>query len=1328
MNRATFRRRRVAGGGSAVTAALVTALLVSVSAPTLAQTPRDKYDRMRDRQTRESLFTLFAEPTLELKVNQFQCGLRNQGDTCSDVFNSPTGGGGFWPTGSPNQYMFNSGLNMAGIIDPDAGFDWAGDTTGAYFMDARGTQQHGEGITNIYNSLNQDDLAMWPCATEGDAVLPADVTGPCTSVPNFPTATAFITDTTIFEEVLYGAKAASQQDSWLIYWDGNPAFSANREHPMGITVEQRTMGWNFPVGNEANLYFVYNFTNVSNNPYFQRINEAQYFGGEPDGLPDAGWTIDSIYVSFDVDPDVTADYDFNYSTAILPFNMGVAYEGEFVAPDFTYFPDLFVPPFFTNAPGLVGIKYLRSPIDPLTGEEVGLTLFTVHENPSSPGAQFPDPYGVQQLWRYLSGNIRPALGDPPCTFTNPKERRLCFLAQTPKDTRFLQASGPFSLGPGESQTVVVAMFAAATVETDLIELGNTAANAPGVPTLRPGCAGEEIRPIEVGAGWVATSDSACAVTAGVIGEDAVIVVPKSLLGRGRTAQSIFNGKFLGVTAPQAPDFQLVAGDGTVTVVWQPSATDTLGDPFFSAAGDPTSDLFNPNYRQFDVEGYRIYRGSSPDDLSLIAQFDRGDTEFVDANCETDDTFIAGTDCPAWGPDGIPGTEDDEPVILDISGPFIQYPVNKIFELADGSPIVTEADTLLADLIRTGNARALSNTGIPFAFVDDGVRNGFQYFYQVRAFDTNSLASGPSSLISSSEAKSVFPQAPAPNQVIAALQTSISGDDGVPLNPNAPLPSIDAEDGTFSGPMPPSDAFVLGFAPLVERLLPEFSLTATVDSVVLHASGNIAGGTQEFPPSETCPSVGQLRDQIANPFGACWAMHLTVDFSGDVTQQVVRGYGPWWSAFGRPAELDVVGLREKVTYDPTSAEQFGVPLEAGSDAAWDGKSQEAINNSTAQGPQSRRFGNYHGGSRWFSGDNESVADPTQNIRVGHLEGVDTVWSPISHTPLTPGGAPVSTATFEKQCFNRGLAFLSRAADTEFTWSGGTFGTVRDVAHNVDVPFHPKAGATWGFLTTDSNGNGVLDWQDFNYIDRAHQIVRGVDGGNCDEVGGGRWDPAGAFTPVDLTSTPTLVPTSTEGLDVAGVAGLTQTGTGFGLFVFGERYIFELSDLPGDGTTWTLRTYSGTVSVDDADAVDPSGYEYEINATGAGSALRPMLIPGLTFNYVSEAATELVGKPDLELIHTVPDPYYAVSQYDLGPATKNLRFVNLPARATIRIYSLSGMLVDVINHDDPSGGGQATWDVRNRSDQFVASGVYFFHVVTPEGDTHVGKFTIINFSGS
>ena len=63
---------------------------------------------------------------------------------------------------------------------------------------------------------------------------------------------------------------------------------------------------------------------------------------------------------------------------------------------------------------------------------------------------------------------------------------------------------------------------------------------------------------------------------------------------------------------------------------------------------------------------------------------------------------------------------------------------------------------------------------------------------------------------------------------------------------------------------------------------------------------------------------------------------------------------------------------------------------------------------------------------------------------------------------------------------------------------------------------------------------------------------------------------------------------------------------------------------------------------------------------------------------------------------------------------------------RIYSLSGVLVAALEHNDPSGGGTLEWDLRSRNDQFLASGVYFYHVEAPNGDTKVGKFTVVQYA--
>jgi hypothetical protein len=179
----------------------------------------------------------------------------------------------------------------------------------------------------------------------------------------------------------------------------------------------------------------------------------------------------------------------------------------------------------------------------------------------------------------------------------------------------------------------------------------------------------------------------------------------------------------------------------------------------------------------------------------------------------------------------------------------------------------------------------------------------------------------------------------------------------------------------------------------------------------------------------------------------------------------------------------------------------------------------------------------------------------------------------------------------------------------------------------------------------------------------------------------------------------------------------------------RHFFLADAVPPDGTVWTFRAYNGVVrATRGLDTFDPGGYVYraiydEENAT---TGLRSPLIPGLTMAWQVESSTTLDGPTDLTQIHTVPDPYLATSALDLAPTEKRLQFVNLPPQASIRIYTITGILVDQVEHDDVTGGGRAVWDLRNRNEQFVASGVYFFHVITPDGEAYVGKFTVVNYA--
>ena len=98
-----------------------------------------------ERPGRRRAVNLFAVTNGVLNVNRVFCGINNLGELCVDPTNSPVVGGGFWPKGTPDQYIFNSGLQLAGVIPSTAGggkpvFPWAGDTVGGVLSTVKGIE------------------------------------------------------------------------------------------------------------------------------------------------------------------------------------------------------------------------------------------------------------------------------------------------------------------------------------------------------------------------------------------------------------------------------------------------------------------------------------------------------------------------------------------------------------------------------------------------------------------------------------------------------------------------------------------------------------------------------------------------------------------------------------------------------------------------------------------------------------------------------------------------------------------------------------------------------------------------------------------------------------------------------------------------------------------------------------------------------------------------------------------------------------------------------------------------------------------------------------
>jgi hypothetical protein len=292
------------------------------------------------------------------------------------------------------------------------------------------------------------------------------------------------------------------------------------------------------------------------------------------------------------------------------------------------------------------------------------------------------------------------------------------------------------------------------------------------------------------------------------------------------------------------------------------------------------------------------------------------------------------------------------------------------------------------------------------------------------------------------------------------------------------------------------------------------------------------------------------------------------------------------------------------------------------------------------------------------------------------------------------------------------------------AAGKVDSVVDITHGVPVPFMTRMNASWGILNqasfastnaalTGDGNNSLLTWADIFCVAPAAAYLNRCGGA--------------AQTPAVFQNTAVLSPIAAASIGYANTPTLTATGNGFIFYLNGRYFLMQMTALPATGTVWNARFYVGTVR-GGATSLCPTGVNPPCFSFRQAAG-RPWPIPGMhvRIDYGGTTFTPTATSDSMmRRIHTVPDPYYVTNTSEITSNSKVLTFVNLPAQAIVRIYSASGILVNVITHNDPSGGGSLVWNLRNRNNQFVASGVYFYHVETPDGRTKIGRFTVVNFA--
>jgi hypothetical protein len=85
---------------------------------------------------------------------------------------------------------------------------------------------------------------------------------------------------------------------------------------------------------------------------------------------------------------------------------------------------------------------------------------------------------------------------------------------------------------------------------------------------------------------------------------------------------------------------------------------------------------------------------------------------------------------------------------------------------------------------------------------------------------------------------------------------------------------------------------------------------------------------------------------------------------------------------------------------------------------------------------------------------------------------------------------------------------------------------------------------------------------------------------------------------------------------------------------------------------------------------------------------------------------VGQDALETVRMVPNPYYGWSEYETSQLDNIVKITNLPEKCKISIYTTNGTQIRVIDKDNTNTWVE--WDLKNRYNVPIASGVYIIHI--------------------
>jgi hypothetical protein len=119
----------------------------------------------------------------------------------------------------------------------------------------------------------------------------------------------------------------------------------------------------------------------------------------------------------------------------------------------------------------------------------------------------------------------------------------------------------------------------------------------------------------------------------------------------------------------------------------------------------------------------------------------------------------------------------------------------------------------------------------------------------------------------------------------------------------------------------------------------------------------------------------------------------------------------------------------------------------------------------------------------------------------------------------------------------------------------------------------------------------------------------------------------------------------------------------------------------------------------------------------------------FTTVAAKVDPEAARTSLDRVAVVPNPYVGAARWEpqrlaqSGRGERKIEFIHLPQDATIRIFTITGELVKVLQHQGTILDGAEPWNLRSKDNMDVAAGVYIYQVDAPGIGEKIGKFALI-----